>query len=60
MVLLSAAIVSKSGRAVVARQYLEVSKEEIEGLLTGFGKLIDSASQKKSEANYMETHAWRY
>ncbi len=58
MVLLSVALVSKSGRPLVARQYLEVSKEEIEGLLTGFGKMIDSC--KKSEANYMETHACRY
>jgi hypothetical protein len=59
MVLLSVAIVNKTGRPVVARQYLEVSKEEIEGLLTGFGKLIDTY-QKKSEANYIETHACRY
>ena len=62
MVLLSVAVLNTKGSStsvVVARQYLEVSKEEIEGLLGGFGMLTNSGGLA-NEANFLETSACRY
>ena len=56
MVIISVAIVNRSGKALVARQYRDISRVRIEGLLTAFPKLI----QPNSEHTFVETDSVRY
>lgn len=56
MVVLAASIVSKSGKALVSRQYVYMSRSRIEGLLAAFPKLVGSGKQH----TYVETENVRY
>lgn len=56
MVVLSAAITTKAGKVVLARQYRQLSRIRIEGLLAAFPKLIGTHSQH----TYVETDNVRY
>ncbi|PNH03435.1 Coatomer subunit delta-2 [Tetrabaena socialis] len=56
MVVLAAAIVSKTGKPLVSRQYMEMSRIRIEGLLAAFPKLVGTGKQH----TYVETENVRY
>lgn len=55
MVVISAAVVSKT-RTLVARQYLEISRLQVEGLLSAFNKLVDS----REDHTFVETEFARF
>eukprot|EP00607_Mallomonas_marina_P008074 CAMPEP_0182418304 /NCGR_PEP_ID=MMETSP1167-20130531/2772_1 /TAXON_ID=2988 /ORGANISM="Mallomonas Sp, Strain CCMP3275" /LENGTH=517 /DNA_ID=CAMNT_0024592451 /DNA_START=113 /DNA_END=1666 /DNA_ORIENTATION=+ len=57
MVVLSAAITTKSGKALISRQFVEMTRIRIEGLLAAFPKLMGSDSKQHT---YVETEAVRY
>ncbi|KAI7883881.1 hypothetical protein K492DRAFT_143438 [Lichtheimia hyalospora FSU 10163] len=56
MVVLAAAIVTKSGKAVISRQFREMQRSRIEGLLASFPKLTSTGHQHTT----VETEHVRY
>jgi coatomer subunit delta len=56
MVVLAISIVSKSGKALVSRQFVDMTRIRIEGLLAAFPKLLGSGKQH----TYIETENVRY
>ena len=56
MVVLSVALCSKSGKYLLARQFIEISRIRIEGLLAAFPKLLSSGK----EHTFVETDQVRY
>lgn len=57
MVLLAAAICTKTGKALVSRQFVEMTRARIEGLLASFPKLIGSGTKQHT---FIETESVRY
>ncbi|XP_023238630.1 coatomer subunit delta-like [Centruroides sculpturatus] len=56
LVLLAAAVCSKSGKAIISRQFVEMTRARIEGLLAAFPKLLGSGRQH----TFVETESVRY
>lgn len=56
MVLIAAAICTKAGKTIVSRQFVEMTKARIEGLLAAFPKLMTSGKQH----TFVETDSVRY
>merc|ERR1719231_612711 len=56
MVVLSAAIISKTSKTLLARQFVEMTRLRVEGLLSAFPKLVDSGR----DHTYIETETVRY
>lgn len=58
MVVLSVAIVTKTGRLLLSRQFMDMTRIRVEGLMAAFPKLLVSASTKQH--TYFETNEVRY
>lgn len=56
MVLLAASITTRGGKPVISRQFREMSRSRVEGLLSSFPKLLSSGSQHTT----IETEHVRY
>ncbi|KAI9197456.1 uncharacterized protein BJ171DRAFT_519581 [Polychytrium aggregatum] len=56
MVVLAASICTKSGKAIVSRQFIEMTRSRIEGLLASFPKLMGNSDQH----TFVETENVRY
>ena len=56
MVVLAASILNKSGRVILSRQFVEISRSRIEGLLTAFPKLVGTGRSH----TFVETESVRY
>lgn len=56
MVLIAAAVCTKAGKTIISRQFVEMTKARIEGLLVAFPKLMSSGKQH----TFVETESVRY
>lgn len=54
--LLAAAVCNKTGKALISRQFVEMTRSRIEGLLAAFPKLMTSGKQH----TFVETESVRY
>ena len=57
MVVLSASVTSKNGRVLFARQFVEMNRLRIEGLLAAFPKLMGAGNKQHT---FIETDSVRY
>lgn len=56
MVLLAAAVCNKTGKVIISRQFVEMTRSRIEGLLASFPKLMGTGKQH----TFVETESVRY
>lgn len=58
MPVISAGVVDKNGRVLIARQFMEINRARIEGLFHAFPRLRDSSVKK--QATFLDAGAVRY
>lgn len=58
MPIISAGIVTKQGKVILSRQFTDISRIRIEGLLSAFPRLLSTANGKQS--TFIETGSVRY
>lgn len=58
MTVISAGVVSKQGRIVLARQFTDISRVRVEGLLSAFPRLLESSVNK--QVTYIDAGSVRY
>eukprot|EP00744_Colponema_vietnamica_P009568 GILI01013596.1.p1 GENE.GILI01013596.1~~GILI01013596.1.p1 ORF type:complete len:514 (-),score=148.92 GILI01013596.1:141-1682(-) len=58
MPIISAGIVTKQGKVILSRQFTDISRIRIEGLLSAFPRLLSAANSKQS--TFIETGSVRY
>eukprot|EP00796_Vickermania_ingenoplastis_P007607 gene7607-5367_t len=58
MVVISAGIVNSSGRVILARQFMDINRVRIEGLLSAFPRLRDASVKK--QATFLDAGSVRY
>jgi hypothetical protein len=56
MVVISVSLVTKQGKILLARQFMEITKASLEGFLSSFVKQVDSSRQH----NYIDQEACRF
>lgn len=56
MVLIASAVCTKAGKTIISRQFVEMTKARIEGLLAAFPKLMSTGKQH----TFVETESVRY
>ncbi|GMR43541.1 hypothetical protein PMAYCL1PPCAC_13736 [Pristionchus mayeri] len=61
MVLIAASIFSKAGKALVSRQFVELPRARVEGLLDAFPKLVGTGKDSSNRQHtFVETDSVRY
>lgn len=60
MVLIAAAVCTKGGKALLSRQFVEMTRSRIEGLLTAFPKLMSTGKTAHQQHTFVETESVRY
>ncbi|KPI83215.1 Coatomer delta subunit-like protein [Leptomonas seymouri] len=58
MTVISAGVVNKQGRVVLARQFTDISRVRVEGLLSAFPRLLESSVNK--QVTYIDAGSIRY
>jgi coatomer subunit delta len=58
MTVISAGVVNKQGRIVLARQFTDISRVRVEGLLSAFPRLLESSVSK--QVTYIDAGSVRY
>lgn len=58
--LIAAAVCTKGGKALLSRQFVEMTRSRIEGLLTAFPKLMSTGKTAHQQHTFVETESVRY
>lgn len=60
MGVLAIALCTRTGRALLSRQFVETTRHRVEGLLVAFPKLVSDASASGKQHTFVETDTVRY
>lgn len=60
MPVLAVAIVTKTGKALLSRQFVDATRVRVESLLGAFPRLLEASAQHQQQHTFLETDAVRY